>query len=126
MIESEEVRAVWGDVRFHGCHVQALSPMRTRVRRILISAQRTIPALPTMARLLGTTPRTLHRRLVEEGTSFRAILDEVRHLLAVEHLRARQFSLKEIAYLLGYSDLANFRRAFKRWTGAPPSRARET
>lgn len=70
------------------------------------------------------TPRTLHRRLIDEGTSFRELLEEVRHTLAVEHLKSGRFSIEEIAYTLGYSDLANFRRAFKRWEDVPPSESR--
>ncbi|MNG28149.1 Urease operon transcriptional activator [compost metagenome] len=67
------------------------------------------------------TPRTLHRRLLDEGTTFKQILEDVRHTLAVEHLKAGQLSIQEIAYSLGYNDVANFRRAFRRWEGVPPS-----
>ncbi len=92
-----------------------------RVRRLLLERENHFPTLQVTARLLRTTPRTLHRRLVEEGTSYKEILEEVRHGLAVEHLRAGRLTIKEIAFLLGYTDTANFRRAFKRWEGVPPS-----
>jgi len=92
-----------------------------RVRRLLLEKQSGFPGLRVTARLFHTTPRTLHRRLLEEGTSFRQILEEVRHALAVEHVKSARFSMEEIAYTLGYSDLANFRRAFKRWESVPPS-----
>ena len=71
------------------------------------------------------TPRTLHRRLVDEGTSFRVILEDLRHRLAVDQLTNGTASIEEIAYILGYSDPANFRRAVRRWTGRPPSRIRQ-
>ncbi len=96
-----------------------------RVRRLLLEKQNGFPSLQVTARLLHVTPRTLHRRLVLEGTSFHALLEDVRRTLAVEHVKAGRFSLEEIAYMLGYSDLANFRRAFKRWEAVPPSAYRK-
>lgn len=96
----------------------------TRVRRLLLEKQSGFPSLQVTARLFSMTPRTLHRRLLEEETSFRELLEEVRRTLAVEHLKAGRFTVDEIAYTLGYSDLANFRRAFKRWEGVAPSEYR--
>ncbi len=54
-------------------------------------------------------------------------MGDVRRMLAVEHLKSGYLTTQEIAYTLGYTDLANSRRAFKRWQGVPPSayRARE-
>ena len=98
--------------------------LASRVRRLLLEKQSGFPSLVITARLLHLTPRTLHRRLVDEGTSFKEILDDVRHELAVEHLKAGRLTIQEVAYTLGYSDMANFRRAFKRWEGVPPSRMR--
>jgi len=92
-----------------------------RVRRVLLGKQDGFPSLQVTARLLHMTPRTLHRRLLDEGRSYRVLLEEVRHALAVEHVKSGRFSMQEIAYTLGYSDLANFRRAFKRWESVPPS-----
>jgi AraC-like DNA-binding protein len=92
-----------------------------RVRRLLLEKQNGFPSLQVVARQFHMTPRTLHRRLEDERTSFREILDEVRHTLAVEHLKSNRFNIEEIAFMLGYSDLSNFRRAFKRWESEPPS-----
>ena len=92
-----------------------------RVRRLLLEKQQGLPSLQITARLLHMTTRTLHRRLVEEGTSYREVRESVCRALAVEHLRSGRSSIEEIAYVLGYSDLANFRRAFKRWESMPPS-----
>ncbi|MCA9604014.1 MAG: AraC family transcriptional regulator [Myxococcales bacterium] len=92
-----------------------------RVRRLLLEKQNGFPSLQTTARRLHVTPRTLHRRLDDEGTSFRSILEDVRQRLAEDHLRAGRASVEEIAYMLGYSDPANFRRAFRRWTSVSPS-----
>lgn len=95
-----------------------------RVRRLLLEKQNGFPSLQVTARLFHMTPRTLHRRLLDEGTSYRELLEEVRHTLAVEHVKSGRFTIEEIAYTLGYSDLANFRRAFKRWESVPPSEFR--
>jgi AraC-like DNA-binding protein len=92
-----------------------------RVRRLLLEQQVGFPSLHVAARALHMTPRTLHRRLLAEGTSYSELLAHVRHALALEHLKAGRSSIDELAYMLGYSDLANFRRAFKRWEGVPPS-----
>jgi AraC-like DNA-binding protein len=103
----------------------AQASMSARVRRVLLEKQSSFPPLSVMARLFHLTPRTLHRRLVEEGTSFKAILEEVRHMLAVRYLQSGKLSIQEIAFSLGYSDLANFRKAFKRWENIAPSEYRE-
>jgi AraC-like DNA-binding protein len=101
--------------------------LAARVRRLLLERQPGFASLQVAARLFHMTPRTLHRRLVDEGTSYRELIESVRHTLAVEHVKSGQFKMDEIAYRLGYTDLANFRRAFKRWEKEPPSafRARQ-
>jgi AraC-like DNA-binding protein len=101
--------------------ISAEESLGARVRRLLLHNQSGFPSLSVTARLLHMSPRTLHRRLVDEGTSYREVLESVRHTLAIQHVRSGRFSMEEIAYRLGYSDLANFRRAFKRWEAVPPS-----
>lgn len=96
-----------------------------RVRRVLIERSNAFPSLQLTARHFHMTPRTLHRNLLDEGTSYRAILEDVRYALAVEHLKSSQLSIQEIAFALGYTDAANFRRAFKRWEGLAPSDFRQ-
>lgn len=100
---------------------QGSHAVQARVRQLLLNNQGDFPSLEIAARLLGMTPRTLHRRLVDEGTSFSDLLDAVRHQLAIEFLRSGRVSLKEMTFRLGYQDMANFRRAFKRWEGCAPS-----
>ncbi|WP_340676289.1 AraC family transcriptional regulator ligand-binding domain-containing protein [Paraperlucidibaca sp.] len=78
-------------------------------------------AQEVIAAALHITPRTLHRRLAQHGLQFKALLDELRHKAALEQLRLQRDSLANIALALGYSDQANFVRAFKRWTGQTPS-----
>ena len=77
-----------------------------------------------LARELHMSVRTLQRRLDEEGTSFAALLDQVKHQLACALVEDPQLSLPEIAALLGFGEVASFSRAFKRWTGITPVEAR--
>jgi AraC-like DNA-binding protein len=77
-----------------------------------------------IAEQLGTSERSLRRRLAEEGTSFGEVLDHLRHRLALRYLKDEHVSLKQVAWLLGYSEAGAFNHAFKRWTGIPPGRAR--
>ncbi len=63
----------------------------------------------------------VHRRLQQEGTTFRVILNEVRSELADQYIQDSSLNLNEISYLLGFSEMSSFSRAFKRWTGDPPS-----
>jgi len=64
--------------------------------------------------------RTLRRRLKEEGSSYRELLDEIRYGLAREYLGQTQLPLEEISGLLGYTEAGNFSHAFKRWSGMSP------
>jgi len=75
----------------------------------------------SVAKRLGVAPRTLQRRLGEQGTSFREVLDGQRQRLARAYLEQPELSLAEIAYLLGFATSQAFHRAFKRWTGKTPS-----
>lgn len=76
--------------------------------------------MDAIAETLAMSRQTLFRRLKAEGTTFEALLDDLRHRLAVEYLKARKVSVNEAAYLVGFSDPAAFSRAFKRWTGVAP------
>jgi len=77
-----------------------------------------------VANKLGMTERSLRRRLAAEGTTFSEILDRLRNGLALRYLEDQRTSLQQIAWLLGYSELAAFNHAFKRWFGTSPRRAR--
>jgi len=75
---------------------------------------------------LGMSVRSLRRQLAEEDTSFGDILDRVRQRLAHRYLEDEDISLQQVAWLLGYSEVAAFNHAFKRWTGTSPSHARHS
>jgi AraC-like DNA-binding protein len=81
------------------------------------------PTLDRMASSFGTTERSLRRKLVEEGHPFRELLEQVRQDLCALYFMEDKRPLGEIAFLLGYSDLSAFTRAYKRWYGVPPSMA---
>ncbi len=89
------------------------------IRMRLVQDSTHIPSMATVAKELCVTERTLHRRLAAEGTSYRALLDEVRATLAAELLDSG-LSVEETARRLGYSETAAFTRAHARWNGCPP------
>jgi AraC-like DNA-binding protein len=78
------------------------------------------PAQRAVARAVGMSPRTLQRRLAAEGASYQAILAETRADLARSYLAAG-WSVTDTAFTLGFADANSFSRAFRRWTGVPPS-----
>jgi AraC-like DNA-binding protein len=78
------------------------------------------PRQDDVAQRLDMTLRTLQRRLGDAGTCYRDVLNDTRHGLALTYLRSEQYSVGEIAFLLGFSEVSAFTRAFKRWTGASP------
>ncbi|WP_179402785.1 AraC family transcriptional regulator [Burkholderia guangdongensis] len=96
-----------------------------QVQRMLLEQMpKRFPDIDSMAKTLAMTARTLRRRLEVEGTTYRDLLAGVRRDLAIEYLRKTRMTNEEIANRLGYSDAANFRHAFKGWTGKSPQEYR--
>lgn len=83
------------------------------------------PDLHQIARRMNVSTRTLKRRLSKEGTTYTAISADIRKKTAINLIQSTPFSMEQIAAELGYSDLANFYRAFKGWTGNNPSHYRK-
>lgn len=111
-------------LRICQAELERLSPawtLRESLERLILERQGEFMSLARAAQIMNLTPRTLHRRLEAEDTSYQEILDGLRRRLAHQYLCVDRISVKETAYLLGYSDVANFRRAFKRWEGWAPS-----
>ena len=77
-----------------------------------------------VARSLNISLRSMQRKLKEEGTSFRRLVDETRRQLAEQYLKDSTLVVSEIAYLLGFAEVSSFSRAFRRWTGHAPRAAR--
>ena len=84
------------------------------------------PSAEIIAKDLFMSARTLHRRLAEAQTSFSESLEAVRRELAEQYINDPTRSLSEISFLLGFSEQSAFSRAFRRWTGQPPSALRDT
>jgi AraC-like DNA-binding protein len=94
---------------------------RHAVRMLLPDGE---PSLVTVARRLALGERTLQRRLREEGLTFRALVDDVRHECAKIQLANPEVSVAEVAYSLGFSSPSAFHHAYRRWTGASPGSVR--
>ncbi len=84
------------------------------------------PAVAAVAATLHMSPRSLQRRLKNEGTSFAHVLSELRRDLALRYLRDGRIATGEVGFLLGFLDVSAFQRAFKRWTGTTPAQYRRT
>lgn len=91
-----------------------------QVRSRLLHDQHGVPAMRTVAAELHLDPRTLRRRLTDEGSSFRDLIAEVRRTRA-EQMLATNVPIETIARQLGYAETASFTHAFTRWTGMAPS-----
>lgn len=75
---------------------------------------------------LCISPRSLQMKLAAKDTSFQEILDSTRESLAMSYMEQSAISITEAAYLLGFSDVSNFTRAFKRWTSKSPREFRQS
>ncbi len=109
--------------------LDALQP-DTVARRLRRSLEQCLPngepSAEVLAHGLHLSLRSLQRHLSEEGSSYEQVLADTRHALAVQHLRAADCSISEVAYLLGFADSSSFSRAFKRWSGQSPSQYRDS
>ena len=77
-----------------------------------------------IATRMHMSPSTLQAKLARQGVSFLQVLDDTRRQLALGYVEQKRLSITEIAFMLGFSDVSNFNRAFRRWTGRAPSEYR--
>lgn len=91
------------------------------LRELLAGSLADPPSFEQAAHALGLAPRTLHRRLAEEGTSFREVKSSLRREAALARLQKTRQSIADIAADLGFSEPSAFFRAFQSWTGEAPS-----
>lgn len=99
---------------------KARNGLASKVRNRLVTASAQMPTMESVAAELCMTPRTLRRHLLDEGTGFTELRDEVRQMLADELLGGPRLSIEQIAERLGYAETASFINAFKRWHGTTP------
>jgi AraC-like DNA-binding protein len=99
--------------------------MARAVRELVLRSLPSAPTLADAARELRVSTRTLHRRLEDEGTSFREVKDALRRELALARLERGDQSIADIAAALGYSEPSAFFRAFQGWTGLAPTAYRK-
>ena len=95
-----------------------------RIRRQCLKTPGRFPKAMEMAARFSLSVRSLHRLLAREGKSYGGIVRDLQHALATELLRDTELSIEEIAGRVGYSDSANFCRAFRNWSGRSPARFR--
>ena len=79
------------------------------------------PRMTDIAKRLGLSARSFHRRLSEHGVNFQTLTAETRRELAEGLLRDEQYSLADVAFLTGFAEQSSFTRAFKRWLGETPA-----
>lgn len=97
-----------------------------RVRGLIVDTLSTgLVSKQQVADGLNMGTRNLELKLAHEDTNFQKVLDSTRQSLASGYMEQSDLSITEIAYLLGFSDAANFTRAFRRWTGKSPSEFRK-
>ena len=101
-----------------------LSPEQSAIAKRLLPGSR--PDLVMVAKELGMGERTLQRRITEKGTTFRKLLNEIRHESARQYLSDPLIETTETAFLLGFEDANSFYRAFRSWEGKTPAEWRAT
>lgn len=95
-----------------------------QVRQLLLGPLGLTASIEDVARQLAMAPRSLRRRLEEEGSSFRAVLEAERRQLAARLLEGTEMKIDELALQLGYGDTPSFTRAFRRWFEQSPGEYR--
>jgi AraC-like DNA-binding protein len=100
--------------------------LEARVREALPRTGGGVRSADEVATALGISSRTLHRKLKAEGVTFSEIAEALQHRQASDLLRDERLSIEQVAERVGYSDVSNFNRAFRRWTGLTPAAFRKT
>jgi len=125
-IANEELATVLDDLAMKYLNSHQEGTFTQIVRQELITLlPKGEPNRSTVASALHVGDRTLLRRLQKENTTYQEVLDLLREELSYGYLKRSDLSLEETAYLLGFSDVSAFSRAFKRWTGTSPGQWRE-
>ena len=106
--------------------LRANSPVYLRVRQLIMERlQQQPPTIEDIAGLLHMTPRSLQRSLQADGWQYRQLLTEVRRDMTRLYLCHTSYSIKEVAYRLGFRELSSFHRFCMRWFGLTPLQLRK-
>ena len=105
--------------------IESAHGLAERIMRFLYRNPGLILNTDNMARKMNMSTRSLRSKLQLEGTTYQAVLDETRKNIAIEWLENTDITPKEIGFMLGYSDVGNFRRAFRSWTNKKVSDYRQ-
>jgi len=97
----------------------------SEIKQILACSMGDYPNFPMLAHAFNMSGRTLRRQLADMGTSYQKLLDEFRSEQAKRLLLETELATDDIAERLGFSDVANFRHAFKKWEGVSPTAFRQ-
>jgi len=95
------------------------------IQQILVSCAGDYPDIEMLANAFNVSSRTLRRQLSNVGTSYQKILNKVRCQLSIEYLTRTDIAVEDISNLIGFSDVTNFRHAFKKWVNKTPSAYRK-
>jgi AraC-like DNA-binding protein len=119
-------RYLMSDLDRELAEVQTPAPLVKQAKDAIAQAlNEGTPRVADIARELGLSGRSFHRRLAEHGVSFQTLTEDTRRELAEGLLRDQQYALAEVAFLAGFSDQSSFTRAFKRWLGTTPAQYRK-
>ncbi|QEC67891.1 AraC family transcriptional regulator [Panacibacter ginsenosidivorans] len=104
----------------------ATNSMKANLKQVLfMQFKGRIPSINEAASALHITPRSLQRKLLLEGTTFRDVAGEIRKDIALQLMQNQSIKISDISDILGYSNGAAFRKAFKSWTNAAPRAIRK-
>ncbi|WP_045422303.1 AraC family transcriptional regulator [Vibrio jasicida] len=104
--------------------VSGSASLKEKITQMFVERPGSYPSIEQLSSELGMSSRTLRRHLKSEETSYQQILDHVRFHLARHYLASTQMSVEEISERIGFSDSANFRCAFRKWSGDSPRQYR--
>lgn len=114
-----------GECRELSLRMQRQGTIAKRLEQEILFQKGGLPNFDQLARHMNISPWTLKRRLTAEGTTYKDIASVIRKNKAVHLLQNTTLPIEQIAADIGYHDLSNFYRAFKRWTGQNPGAYRE-
>jgi AraC-like DNA-binding protein len=106
------------------CDLEEENSVAEQTLQLLRKLEGQYPQMPQIAKILNLSPRTYRRHLEQERQSYQSLLDQVRAEHATRYLQNTRLPISSIAYMVGFNDASNFRRAYLKWTGHSPRKVR--